>query len=104
MNKVSKLQSWIEVENIYLNNGRKRRYGSVLPTEAYLFLWECKRNKYGVRRRSLVRTLKFKARGMSGAIRAFLDRRDVVIIREQNRSDYVAYHGEPKILPKPATK
>ena len=104
MSKVSKLQSWIEVENIFLNNGKRRRYGSVLPTEAYLFAWECRRTRHGVRRRSRVQTLTFKARGMSNAIRDFLDRPDVVLIREQDRSDYMIFRGEPKILPRGTAK
>ena len=98
MSKVSKLQNWIEVENCFLHNGEQTRHGRKLPTEAYLFAWECRRMKNGIRRRARVHTLMFAARQMTKAIRAYMDRSDVVLIREQDRRKYVAFHGEPKLL------
>jgi hypothetical protein len=94
---------WFELEDTFLSNqptiyrrGKRIPDPSIEPTEYYLFGYGCRRTKRGVRRTSVVQTLKASNRAtLEKKLERFVRRRDVVLVGDQKRPDYIRYRGEP---------
>jgi len=72
---------WIELEDTFLTNTPR---GTDKPaTEFWLFTWDCKRLKRGVRRKRCIQTLKGSGpEELRQKLEAFCERPDVVLIED----------------------
>jgi|HubBroStandDraft_4_1064222.scaffolds.fasta_scaffold39605_2 hypothetical protein len=98
-----KLDRWLELEDTMLTNqpaifvrGKRVPDPRIEPTELYLFCYEARRLKRGIYRRTFIQTLKGStASELRSSLEEFVARKDVVLIGDQKRPDYLSYHGEP---------
>jgi hypothetical protein len=98
-----KLDRWLELEDTMITNqpliyfrGKRIPDPRIEPTEYYLFCYICRRTSRGVQRRTLIEMLKATSKAeLDEKLLEFAERKDVILIRDQKRPDYLSYHGEP---------